>query len=83
MTLAEKQKYIAPILQEIHVELYGHSTMINHRIGWGVYSHRASITVHNNDIEEAVEMLEMNNMSFKINPDQYINGLTNIIVFYA
>lgn len=83
MTLAEKQKCIAPILKEIHVELYGHSTMINHRIGWGVYSHRASITVHNNDIEEAVDMLEMNNMSFKINPDQYINGLTNIIVFYA
>jgi len=83
MTLKEKQNYIAPILENIHVSLYGHSTMINHRIGWSLASHRASIRVHVNHLEEALEMLEMENMAFEINKDQYINGLIDIIVFYG
>jgi len=83
MTLKEKQNYIAPILESIHVSLYGHSAMINHRIGWSLSSHRAGIRVHSNDLEEALEMLEMENMAFEINKDQYINGLIDIIVFYA
>lgn len=83
MTLTEKQSYIGPILEDIHVTLYGHSTMINHRIGYHLGIHRASITVRVKDLDEALDMLDMGNMIFEVNKDQYINGLIQIIVFYA
>lgn len=83
MTTQEMKNYLAPILKEIYIELYGNSSsVLTCRIGWGTYSHKASLTVFNKDVEEALDLLEMNNLSFKVNPEQYISGLTNIIIFY-
>jgi len=79
----EAQNYIAPILSEIHEELYGSSTStLVCRVGWNTYSYNASLTVFSSDIEDAIELLEMNNIAFKINPNQYIEGLVNIIILY-
>ena len=79
----EIKNYLAPILSQIHVELYGNSTSsLMCRVGWGTYSDSASLTVFNKDKEEAIELLEMNNIAFKINANQYIEGLLNIIILY-
>tara|TARA_Y100001972_G_C7398296_1_gene207385 strand:+ start:101 stop:361 length:261 start_codon:yes stop_codon:yes gene_type:complete len=79
----ETQNYIAPILSEIHEELYGKSTStLVCRVGWNTYSYNASLTVFSSDIEEAIELLEMNNVAFKVNPNQYAKGLVNIIILY-
>ena len=83
MTNQEIKNYLAPILSQIHVELYGNSTSsLMCRVGWGTYSDVASLTVFNKDKEEAIELLEMNNIAFKINANQYIEGLLNIIILY-
>tara|TARA_R100001015_G_C4590316_1_gene145882 strand:- start:706 stop:960 length:255 start_codon:yes stop_codon:yes gene_type:complete len=83
MTTQEVQNYIAPILKEIYVELYGNSSsVLNRRIGWGTYSHRAELTVLSADLEEAIELIEMNNLAYTVNPSQYVTGKTNIIISY-
>ena len=79
----EAQNYLAPILSQIHEDLYGKSTStLVCRVGWNAYTYNASLTVFSSNIEEAIELLEMNNIAFEINPSQYVKGLVNIIILY-
>ena len=83
MTTQEAQNYLAPILKEIHTELYGNGTStIICRCGWNTWGDKASLRVFSTDLDEAIELLEMNNLAYKINPDQYVSAHTDIIVFY-
>ena len=74
MTQQQKIQYIESILASVHAELYPHSP--NNKTGYNCNW----IKVLTSDLDDAIELLEMNNLRFEAKENPYYYGYTDITI---
>lgn len=70
MTKQEKIQYIETVLVEINKSIYKDEKYWNSRASYNGNGNVA-YKVETEDLEEAIEMIEMNNISYEIPTEQY------------
>tara|TARA_Y100001938_G_C7723938_1_gene251336 strand:+ start:96 stop:335 length:240 start_codon:yes stop_codon:yes gene_type:complete len=76
MTNQEAVKYIESILELVYMDLYPtHSTIrkTGYNANW--------MSVLTKDVDDAVEMLELNNLHFEVKENPYKKGYSQITIF--
>lgn len=74
MTKQEKIQYIETVLETIHTNIYAHSP--NNRTGYNCNW----LVVLTSDLEEALELIEMNNLECEAKENPFHTGYTDITI---
>ena len=75
MTKQEKIQYIESILETIHTIMYPHSP--NNRTGYNCNW----LKVLTSDLEEALDLIEMNNLECEAKENPFYTGYTDITIY--
>ena len=74
MNKQEKIQYIETVLETIHTSMYPHSA--NNRTGYNCNW----LVVLTSDLEEALELIEMNNLVCEAKENPFHTGMTDITI---
>jgi hypothetical protein len=74
MTKQEKIQYIEAILENIHTVMYPHAA------NTGTGYNRNWLRVNTRDLEEALELIEMNNLECEAKENPFHTGYTSITI---